>query len=635
MAGHAPAAVAAAEPAEAIVARVIAAEAAKSQLRVLTCGSVDDGKSTLLGRILYDADCVYEDQLAALFNDSKGRVAEGELDYSLLLDGLMAEREQGITIDIAWRFFATDKRKFIVADCPGHEQYTRNMATGASQADAAVLLIDARKGVLTQTRRHAHILALMGIRHVAVAVNKMDLVGYDRAVFEAIATEIGALAGELGITEARAVPVSALKGDNVLRRSDAMPWYQGPTLLGWLETVEVEAAAEAGPFRMPVQYAIRAGQDFRGFAGMIARGRIRPGDQIRIARSGAQATVARIVTMDGDLAEAVAGQSVTLVLDREVDVSRGDILALAEQPPLVADQVQAHLIWMGAHPLVPGRHYLMRIGTDEVPASVTALKHRIDVNSRAHLAARELAMNELAVVNFAADRAIAFDPYAESRELGGFVLIDRLSNETVASGMIDFALRRATNIAWQAFDTTPEARAAAMGQSPAILWFTGLSGAGKSTIANIVDRKLLAAGRRAFVLDGDNVRHGLNRDLGFTEADRVENIRRVAEVAKLMADAGLIVLVSLISPYRNERMMARKIAGEHRFLEIFVDVPLALAEARDPKGLYARARAGKIKNFTGIDAPYEPPEAPELVLPTATGSAEELADRVLALLGQG
>ena len=623
------------EPAEAIVARVIAAEAAKSQLRVLTCGSVDDGKSTLLGRILYDAECVYEDQLAALFNDSRGRVAEGELDFSLLLDGLMAEREQGITIDIAWRFFATAKRKFIVADCPGHEQYTRNMATGASQADAAVLLIDARKGVLTQTRRHAHILALMGIRHVAVAVNKMDLVGYDRAVFEAIAAEIEALAGALGITEARAVPVSALKGDNVMRRSAAMPWYEGPTLLGWLETVEVEAGAEAGPFRMPVQYVIRAGQDFRGFAGLIARGRIRPGDEICIARSGARATVARIVTMERDLDEAVAGQSVTLVLDREVDVSRGDVLALAEQPPAVADQVQAHLVWMGAHPLVPGRHYLMRIGTDEVPASVTALKHRIDVNSRAHLAARELAINELAVVNLAADRAIAFDPYAESRELGGFVLIDRLSNETVASGTIDFALRRATNIAWQRFDTTPAARAAAMGQRPAILWFTGLSGAGKSTIANIVDRKLMAAGRRVFVLDGDNVRHGLNRDLGFTEADRVENIRRVAEVAKLMADAGLIVLVSLISPYRNERLLAREIAGSHRFLEIFVDVPLAVAEARDPKGLYARARAGRIRNFTGIDAPYEPPEAPELVLPTAASAPEELADRVLALLGHG
>ena len=623
------------EPAEAIVARVIAAEAAKSQLRVLTCGSVDDGKSTLLGRILYDAECVYEDQLAALFNDSRGRVAEGELDFSLLLDGLMAEREQGITIDIAWRFFATAKRKFIVADCPGHEQYTRNMATGASQADAAVLLIDARKGVLTQTRRHAHILALMGIRHVAVAVNKMDLVGYDRAVFEAIAAEIEALAGALGITEARAVPVSALKGDNVMRRSAAMPWYEGPTLLGWLETVEVEAGAEAGPFRMPVQYVIRAGQDFRGFAGLIARGRIRPGDEICIARSGARATVARIVTMERDLDEAVAGQSVTLVLDREVDVSRGDVLALAEQPPAVADQVQAHLVWMGAHPLVPGRHYLMRIGTDEVPASVTALKHRIDVNSRAHLAARELAINELAVVNLAADRAIAFDPYAESRELGGFVLIDRLSNETVASGTIDFALRRATNIAWQRFDTTPAARAPAMGQRPAILRFTGLSGAGKSTIANIVDRKLMAAGRRVFVLDGDNVRHGLNRDLGFTEADRVENIRRVAEVAKLMADAGLIVLVSLISPYRNERLLAREIAGSHRFLEIFVDVPLAVAEARDPKGLYARARAGRIRNFTGIDAPYEPPEAPELVLPTAASAPEELADRVLALLGHG
>jgi bifunctional enzyme CysN/CysC len=622
------------ESPDAIIARVIAAEQAKSQLRLLTCGSVDDGKSTLLGRILYDADCVYEDQLARLFDESRGRVPEGDLDFSLLLDGLMSEREQGITIDVAWRFFETDKRKFVVADCPGHEQYTRNMATGASQADAALLLVDARKGVLTQTRRHAHILALMGIRHVAVAVNKMDLVGFDRAAFERHAAEIADLAAALGFTDAVAVPVSALKGDNVLTCSAAMPWFDGPTVIGWLESVAVAAVVERGPFRMPVQWVSRAGQDFRGFSGWIASGSVRPGDSVMVARSGARAVVARIMP-EYDYGQAVAGQSVTLVLDRDVDVSRGDVLAAADKPPIIADQCQAHLLWLGEAPMIPGRQYLMRLGTDEVPVTVTVLKHRIDVNTRAHLAARQLAMNELAVVNLAADRPVAFDPYAENRDMGGFVLVDRITHATVGAGMIDFALRRAGNIPWQAFDTAPDARAAAKGQRPAILWFTGLSGVGKSTIANIVDLKLMATGFHTFVLDGDNVRHGLNRDLGFTEADRVENIRRMAEVAKLMADAGLVVLVCAISPYARDRALARKIAGSHPFYEIFVDAPLTVAEARDPKGLYAKARAGKIANVPGIDVPYEAPEAPELRLTSHDAPAEALADRVLHLLQLG
>jgi bifunctional enzyme CysN/CysC len=622
------------ESPDAIIARVIAAEQAKSQLRLLTCGSVDDGKSTLLGRTLYDADCVYEDQLARLFNESRGRVPEGDLDFALLLDGLMSEREQGITIDVAWRFFETDKRKFVVADCPGHEQYTRNMATGASQADAALLLIDARKGVLTQTRRHAHVLALMGIRHVAVAVNKMDLVGFEPAAFERHAAEIAALAEALGFTDAVAIPVSALKGDNVLTRSAAMPWFDGPTIIEWLESVDVAAAVVRGPFRMPVQWVSRAGQDFRGYCGRIVGGRVRPGDELMVTRSGARAVVARIMP-EYDLGQAVAGQSVTLVLDRDVDVSRGDVLAAADRPPVIADQFQAHLLSLGEIPMIPGRQYLMRLGTDEVPVSITALKHRIDIDTRAHLAARQLAMNELAVVNLAADRPVAFDAYAENRDMGGFVLIDRITDATVGAGMIDFALRRAGNIPWQDFDTTPDARAAAQGQRPAILWFTGLSGAGKSTIANIVDRKLMAAGFHPFVLDGDNVRHGLNRDLGFTEADRVENIRRMAEVAKLMADAGLIVLVCVISPYARDRALAREIAGSYPFHEIFVDAPLPLVEARDPKGLYAKARAGKITHVPGIDAPYEAPEAPELRLTSHDAPAEALADRVLHLLQLG
>ncbi len=614
------------------VARLVAAEAAKGQLRFLTCGSVDDGKSTLLGRLLYDAGLIYEDQLATLLNESRGRVPDGELDFSLLLDGLLAEREQGITIDVAWRYVATDKRKFIIADCPGHEQYTRNMATGASRSDAALLLVDARKGPTVQTRRHLFILALMGVRHVAVAVNKMDLVGYEKATFDRIAAEIAAVAERLGFAELRAVPVSALKGDNVARASAAMPWYDGPPLLTWLEELEPGARDTAGPFRLPVQWVCRAGQDFRGFAGLIVRGRVAVGDRVLVARSGLAAHVARIVTADRDLEAAEAGASVILVLDRELDVARGDVLC-AEPLPAVADQIQAHLLWTGSAPLVAGRRYLMRLGTDELPVSIMTLKHAIDVETGAKTAVRSLATNGLAVVTLATDRPIAFDPYAENRDTGGFVLIDRMTHETVAAGMIDFPLRRATAISWQHFDATPSARAAAMGQTPVILWFTGLSGAGKSTIANIVDRKLLQAGRHSFVLDGDNVRHGLNKDLGFTEADRVENIRRVAEVARLMADAGLIVLVCLISPFARERALAREIAGPHPFFEVFVDAPLAVAESRDPKGLYAKARAGALRNFTGIDAPYEAPVAPDLHLRSDQEPPEALANAVLARLG--
>jgi len=620
------------ESAEATVERVAAAERAKSLLRILTCGSVDDGKSTLLGRILYDADCVYDDQLATLHNESRGRVAPGELDFSLLLDGLSAEREQGITIDVAWRYFATAKRKVIVADCPGHVQYTRNMATGASQCDAAILLIDARKGILTQTRRHCQILALLGIRHVVVAVNKMDLVGWDRSVFARIAAEFTTYAASLGIDAALAIPVSALKGEGVLARASSMPWYQGPTLMEWLEAVQVEDSLASGPFRMPVQWVNRQGVDFRGFSGTIERGKVLPGDALRVARRGTEATVARIVTMDGDLAEAEAGLSVTLVLDREIDVSRGDLLAAASDPPVVADQFVARLLWFGEAPMAPGRTYLLRIGTDEVPASITQLKHRIDIETGASLAARRLELNELAVVNLSTDRPIAFDAYDDCHRLGGFVLIDRQSCATIAAGRIDFALRRSTNLTPQDFDTTPAARAVSMGQRPAILWFTGLSGAGKSTIANLVDRELMLTRHHAVVLDGDNIRHGLSRDLGFTEADRVENIRRVAEVAKLMAEAGLIVLVCLISPFRTERDLARRIAGSIPFLEIHVDAPLRIAEGRDPKGLYAKARAGKIANFTGISSPYEPPLEPDLHLATDRAGPEELAQRVLALL---
>jgi bifunctional enzyme CysN/CysC len=602
-------------------------------LRFITCGSVDDGKSTLIGRLLYETRQIFEDQLAALEADSRRMGTQGdELDLALLVDGLAAEREQGITIDVAYRFFATAKRKFIVADTPGHEQYTRNMATGASTADLAVILVDARKGVLPQTRRHSYIVSLLGVRHAVLAVNKMDAIGYGRETFEAIVAEYRAFAGGLGFEDVVAIPLSALRGDNVTSRSERTPWYTGATLMDHLETVEVEQDLLDRPFRMPVQWVNRPHQDFRGFAGLVVSGRIRAGEPVRAAPSGRQSRVARIVTADGDLPAAVAGQSVTLVLADDVDVSRGDVLAAADSPPAVSDQFQATLVWMHEEPMLPGRPYLMKLATRTVTASVTDLRHKVNVNTLEHAAARQLELNEIGVCNLATDAPVAFDPYAEIRDTGGFVLIDRLSNDTVGAGMLRFALRRADNVHWQALDVTRRLRAALKGQQPCVLWFTGLSGAGKSTIANLVEKQLASRGRHTYLLDGDNVRHGLNRDLGFTEADRVENIRRVAEVARLMADAGLIVLVSFISPFRAERRLARELMGDGEFIEVFVDTPLAEAEKRDPKGLYRKARQGLIRNFTGIDSPYEPPEHAELVLDTTRLGAEAAAAEVVAEL---
>ena len=603
----------------------------KPLLRFITCGSVDDGKSTLIGRLLHDTRLLLDDQLAALEKDSlRHGTQNGEIDFALLVDGLAAEREQGITIDVAYRFFSTEKRKFIVADCPGHEQYTRNMATGASTADLAVVLVDARKGLLTQTRRHSYIVSLLGIRHVVLAVNKMDLVGFDAAVFEAIAADYAALAGTLGITRVQAIPLSALKGENLLSASAAMPWYTGPSLLQALESADVATLDAASPLRLPVQWVNRPNQDFRGFAGTVAAGSVAPGDEVVVLPSGRRTTVQRIVTADGDLDRAVAGQAITLTLAEEVDVSRGDVIAAAGDPPQVADQFAAHLLWMGEQALLPGRPYWLKIGARTVTAQVTDIKHKVDVNTQAELAARHLDLNEVGCCNLSLDQAIAFEPYARSRTLGGFILIDRQTNATVAAGTLDFALRRAANIHWQHLDVDKAARARIKGQQPRVLWFTGLSGAGKSTIANLVDKRLHAQGFHTFILDGDNVRHGLNRDLGFTDEDRVENIRRVAEVAKLMSDAGLIVLVSFISPFRAERRMARELFAPGEFLEVYVDTSLAEAERRDQKGLYAKARAGQIRNFTGIDSPYEAPEHAELVLDTLHETPEALADHVVA-----
>ena len=604
---------------------------AKPLVRFITCGSVDDGKSTLIGRLLHDTRLLLDDQLAALAKDSRRHGTQGEdIDFALLVDGLEAEREQGITIDVAYRFFSTDKRKFIVADCPGHEQYTRNMATGASTADLAVVLVDARKGLLPQTRRHSYIVSLLGIRHVVLAVNKMDLAGYDQATYDRIVAEYAGLASSLGIERVQAIPLSALRGDNLLAASAAMPWYRGPSLLEALEAAEPALPDASAPMRLPVQWVNRPNQDFRGFAGTLAAGRVAPGDEVVVLPSGRRSRVARIVTADGDLARAVSGQAITLVLEDEVDVSRGDVIAAAGDPPQVADQFAAHLLWMGGQSLLPGRPYLLKIGARTVTAQVTEIKHKIDVNTQAALAAKHLELNEVGVCNLSLDQAIAFEPYASNRRLGGFILIDRQSNATVAAGTLDFALRRAANIHWQHLDVDKQARARIKGQQPRVLWFTGLSGAGKSTIANLVDKQLHAQGFHTFILDGDNVRHGLNRDLGFTDEDRVENIRRVAEVAKLMADAGLIVLVSFISPFRAERRMARELFAPGEFLEVHVDTPLAEAERRDAKGLYAKARAGQIRNFTGIDSPYEAPEAAELVLDTVAETSEQLAAKVVA-----
>ena len=607
---------------------------AKPLLRFITCGSVDDGKSTLIGRLLYDSKRLFDDQLAALEKDSRRHGTQGErIDYALLLDGLAAEREQGITIDVAYRYFDTDKRKFIVADCPGHEQYTRNMATGASTADLAVVLVDARKGLLTQTHRHSYIVSLLGIRHVVLAVNKMDLVDFDEAVFARIATDYRALARRLGIAEVTCIPLSALEGDNLSSRSTRTPWYNGPALLEHLEQVQVDAQEGGGSLRLPVQWVNRPHQNFRGYAGTLAAGQVKPGDEVIVLPSARRSRVSHVLDAEGDVASAAAGQAVTLTLADEIDISRGDVIAAAGDPPEVADQFAAHLLWMSDAPLLPGRPYWLKIGARTVSATVTEIKHRIDVNTQEHLAAKRLELNEVGYCNLSLDEPIPFEAYAGNRTLGGFILIDRYDNGTAAAGTLDFALRRAGNVHWQHVDVDKAARARQKGQVPKVLWFTGLSGAGKSTIANLVDKRLHALGYHSFLLDGDNVRHGLNRDLGFTDEDRVENIRRVAEVAKLMTDAGLIVLVSFISPFRAERRMARARFDAGEFVEVFVDVPLAVAEARDVKGLYRKARAGLIPNFTGIDSPYEAPEHPELHLDAGAGDPEAMALQVLAHLG--
>ncbi|MBV9734659.1 MAG: sulfate adenylyltransferase subunit CysN [Acidisphaera sp.] len=610
----------------------LAREGRKGLLRFLTCGSVDDGKSTLIGRLLYDSRLIFEDQLAALARDSRKHGTTGEdLDFALLVDGLEAEREQGITIDVAYRFFTTPARKFIVADCPGHEQYTRNMVTGASTASLAIVLVDARNGVMTQTCRHSYIAALLGIRHIVLAVNKIDLVDFDETRFDEIRTAYLAFAGRFEFA-CTAIPISARFGDNVIRPSPRTPWYRGPCLLEHLETVEVDESAAARPFRMQVQWVNRPNLDFRGYAGTVAAGAVRPGEAVVNAASGQASTVRRLVSMDGDLDEARQGEAVTLVLEDEIDVSRGDVLAARAAPPEVADQFAAHLVWMAEVPLFAGRSYLVKVGTATVVATITEIKHRVDINSFEKVAARQLRMNEVAVVNLALARPIAFAPYAEDRRLGGFIVIDRLSNATVGAGMIDFALWRGTNIKWQALTVDKTARAHLKHQRPVMVWFTGLSGAGKSTIANLVEQKLFAAGCHTYMLDGDNIRHGLNRDLGFTEADRIENIRRAAETAKLFVDAGLIVLVSFISPYRGDRDSARALVSHGEFVEVFVDTPIAECELRDPKGLYRKARQGQIRHFTGIDAPYERPESPEIHLDTTQASADAAAEQVVVYL---
>ncbi|WP_422342910.1 sulfate adenylyltransferase subunit CysN [Parasphingorhabdus sp.] len=603
----------------------------KTMLRFITCGSVDDGKSTLIGRLLYDSKMIFEDQLASLEADSKKVGTQGqEIDFALLVDGLAAEREQGITIDVAYRFFATEKRKFIVADTPGHEQYTRNMVTGASTADLAVILIDARQGILTQTRRHSYLAHLIGIKHLVVAVNKMDLVGYDQAVYDKIVADYSAFAEEIGIKAFTPMPISGLAGDNITSKSDNTPWYDGPALVEHLENVEVMVTAnQARPLRMAVQWVNRPNLDFRGFSGQISGGSVKPGDQVRILPSGKTTTVKRIVTMDGDLDEAVAGQSVTLTLADEIDCSRGDVIAATDAPPQTADQFEASLVWMDETELLPGRSYWMKIGTQFVSATVQQPKYQINVNNMEQLAAKTLELNGIGVAEIATDRPIIFEPYVDNRDLGGFILIDKISNATVAAGMLHFCLRRSQNVHWQDVDIDRAAHALQKRQEPRVVWFTGLSGSGKSTIANMVEKRLHALGKHSFLLDGDNVRHGLNKDLGFTDADRVENIRRIGEVAKLMADAGLIVLTAFISPFRAERQLVRSMLPEGEFIEIFVDTPLAVAEERDVKGLYKKARAGELKNFTGIDSDYEIPENAEMRIDTTKMSPEEAAEIIV------
>lgn len=606
----------------------------KSLLRFITCGSVDDGKSTLIGRLLYDSKMLFEDQMEALEADSKKDGTQGgELDFALLVDGLAAEREQGITIDVAYRFFSTDRRKFIVADTPGHEQYTRNMVTGASTADVAVVMIDARRGVLTQSRRHSYLASLIGIRKVVLAVNKMDLMDYSEKVFNTIVDDYRTFAKQINLDDVTAIPMSALRGDNITEQSEHMPWYRGTTLMGFLETVEIdEARQQKLAFRMPVQWVNRPNLDFRGFTGTIASGVVRPGDRVRVLPGGQESRISRIVTLDGDLQQAVAGQSITLTLSDEVDCSRGDVLSTAEDPTSVADQFQVSLIWMHEQPMLAGRPYLMKIGGKTLPVTLSMPKYKVNVNSMEHLAAKELALNEIGVCNLFTGQPIAFDAYKDNRETGSFILIDRLTNATIGAGLIEFALRRSQNIHMQHVDVNKKARAEQMGQQPVVLWFTGLSGAGKSAIANLLETRLYARGRSTYLLDGDNVRHGLNRDLGFTDADRVENIRRVAEVSKLFVDAGLIVLTAFISPFRAEREMARGLLQEGEFIEVFVDTPLSVAEERDPKGLYKKVRRGELKNFTGIDSPYEVPNKPDIHIETSKLTPDAAVDRIIAVL---
>lgn len=606
----------------------------KSLLRFITCGSVDDGKSTLIGRMLYESKMLFEDQLAQLEVDSKkvGTQA-GDLDFALLVDGLSAEREQGITIDVAYRFFSTDKRKFIVADTPGHEQYTRNMITGASTADVAIILIDARKGVLTQTKRHSYLVSLIGIRHVVLAINKLDMVEYSEEIFQQIDKDYRQFAQELGLKNIVTIPMSALKGDNITSLSEKTPWYQGQALMEYLENVQVDDdEEEVGVFRMPIQWVNRPNLDFRGYSGIVARGNVKPGDAVRVLPSGRESQIARIVTADGDLEQAVSGQSITLTLTDEIDISRGDILASTDSPPSVADQFETTIVWMADEPMLPGRPYLMKIGTRTVTATVSVLKYKVNVNTLEHVAVTKLELNEIGVCNVSTDRLIAFDPYKEDRDTGGFIMIDRLTNNTVAAGMLHFALRRSQNIHWQAININKQAHAAIKGQKPFILWFTGLSGSGKSTVANLVEKKLYSLGKHTYLLDGDNVRHGLNKDLGFTDADRVENIRRIAEVAKLMVDSGQIVLVSFISPFRSERRMARELVEQGEFFEIFIDTPIHIAEERDPKGLYKKMRRGELKNFTGIDSPYEVPENAEIRIDTITHAPEQAVEQIISYL---
>ncbi|KTR83627.1 adenylyltransferase [Novosphingobium barchaimii] len=606
----------------------------KTMLRFITCGSVDDGKSTLIGRLLYDSKMIFEDQLEALESDSKKVGTQGqEIDFALLVDGLAAEREQGITIDVAYRFFNTEKRKFIVADTPGHEQYTRNMVTGASTADLAVILIDARKGVLVQTRRHSYLAHLIGIKNIVLAINKMDLVDYDQAVYDGILKDYTEFAHSIGIKQFTPIPISGFKGDNITGPSENTPWYKGPALIQHLEDVEVDQVSDQEkPFRMAVQWVNRPNLDFRGFSGQIATGVVKVGDAIRVLPSGKTSTISRIVTLDGDLQQAVAGQSVTLCFADEVDCSRGDVIASSGNPPQVADQFESTIVWLADEEMLPGRSYWLKLGTQMVTATVQAPKYQVNVNTMEHLAAKTLDLNAIGVANLSTDKQIVFEPYEKNRTLGGFILIDKITNATVAAGMLHFSLRRAQNVHWQATDVSREFHAGLKNQRPAVLWFTGLSGAGKSTIANLVEKKLARMNRHTFLLDGDNVRHGLNKDLGFTDADRVENIRRVGEVAKLMTDAGLIVITAFISPFRSERDMVRQMMKPGEFIEVHIDTPLADAEARDVKGLYAKARAGDLKNFTGIDSPYEAPEDPEIRVDTTSMTAEEAAEEIVKRL---